>query len=106
MTESPALQTRRGAIAASLLTSVLVATRAGAVPTDKDPSRGITGGPDDWGFLVGRWTVRHRRLKAAMRAKRSGIGQQAASAPARLSVVSSSSRATAAAPASDSSLAL
>jgi hypothetical protein len=63
MTESPVLQTRRGAIAASLLTSVLVTTRAGAAPADKDPSRGITGGPDDWAFLVGRWTVRHRRLR-------------------------------------------
>jgi hypothetical protein len=63
MTASPPLQTRRGAIAAGLITSVLATTRAEALPAGEDPSQGITGGPDDWAFLVGRWKVQHRRLK-------------------------------------------
>ncbi len=63
MTASRPLQTRRGAITAGLITSLLVTARAEAGPTGEDPSRGVTGGPDDWAFLVGRWNVRHRRLK-------------------------------------------
>ncbi len=63
MSENHALRTRRDAIAASLLASILVTTGAEAQPAGEDPSRGLTGGPDDWTFLVGRWNVRHRRLK-------------------------------------------
>ena len=63
MTASPPLQTRRGAITAGLITSVLISADAEARSTGKNPSQGITGGPDDWAFLVGRWNVRHRRLK-------------------------------------------
>jgi hypothetical protein len=56
MTASPPLQTRRGAIAAGLITSVLVAGRRRGPAAGEDPSQGITGGPDDWAFLVGRGT--------------------------------------------------
>lgn len=66
MTASPPLQTRRGAIAAGLITSVLLGAHAEASPPGPDPSQGITGGPDDWAFLVGRWNVQHRRLKTRL----------------------------------------
>ena len=63
MTASLPSQTRRGTIAGGLVTSLLVAGGAQARPAADDPSQGITGGPDDWAFLVGRWNVRHHRLK-------------------------------------------
>jgi hypothetical protein len=63
MTASPPFQTRRGAITAGLITSVLFGAGAQARPTADDPSQGITGAPEDWAFLVGRWNVQHRRLK-------------------------------------------
>ncbi len=63
MSASPPSQTRRATIAGGLITSLLVAGEAEARPAGDDPSRGITGGPDDWAFLVGRWNVRHHRLK-------------------------------------------
>jgi hypothetical protein len=63
MTDSATPQTRRGTIAGGLITSLLVAGGAQARPTGDDSSQGLTGGPDDWAFLVGRWNVRHHRLK-------------------------------------------
>lgn len=47
-------------------------TRTGKVPTplpllpEGDPARA----PDDWGFLAGRWTVRHRKLRKRLAGSR------------------------------------
>ena len=66
MTASHPRQTRRDAITAGLITSALFGARAEAGPPHEDPSRGVTGGPDDWAFLVGSWNVRHHRLKGRL----------------------------------------
>lgn len=73
MTEHLQLHTRRGAIAAALATLVAspsLVTWARAAPRTGGPSMaddpGRTGDPHDWDFLLGRWTVRHRRLKARL----------------------------------------
>jgi hypothetical protein len=67
------LSTRRSAIKAALAAAgagagVLATTRAAAEtgrPAMADaPMR--SGDPHDWDFLFGRWTVRHRRLKARL----------------------------------------
>jgi hypothetical protein len=68
------LQTRRVvvvvALAAAGATAALIACARGA-PACKEPPRTTESGPAagtprDWDWLVGRWTVRHRRLKARL----------------------------------------
>jgi hypothetical protein len=52
------LHTRRGALAVALAAAA-VATAAAAAPP-------LTGHEHDWDWLVGRWTVKHRRLKGRL----------------------------------------
>jgi len=55
-------QTRRGAILAALAAS-LAPSAAAAAP---GPGPALTGHEHDWDWLVGRWNVRHHRLKARL----------------------------------------
>ena len=55
-------QTRRGAILAALAVS-LAPSAAAAAP---GPGPALTGHEHDWDWLVGRWNVRHHRLKARL----------------------------------------
>lgn len=70
MTEHRRLQTRRGVIvaalaaagaSASITSSALAASQTAKSATDD--ALKFTGNLNDWAFLVGSWSVRHRRLK-------------------------------------------
>jgi hypothetical protein len=64
MTEHQILQTRREAILASAAAGAAVALLAGADAAASEP--GLTGHEHDWDFLVGRWSIRHHRLKGRL----------------------------------------
>jgi hypothetical protein len=70
VTENQGLQTRRGAIALALAAAggaASIAAAARAAPhvggTAMADQPVLTGHEHDWAWLVGRWSVRHRRLK-------------------------------------------
>ena len=73
MTENRQLQTRRTTIAAALAISGGAVAAALATPARPAlpaviaaAAPGATGHEHDWDWLVGRWNVRHRRLKARL----------------------------------------
>ncbi len=68
MTETRHLQTRRAAITAALAVAGGVAAIATDARGNAAPAAapGLTGHEHDWDWLVGRWNVRHRRLKARL----------------------------------------
>ena len=72
MTDDPKLHTRRSALAtlaAAGLATPFVALAGESRPSDSSarstPSP-LMGDVRDWDFLVGKWNVRHRRLKARL----------------------------------------
>ena len=73
MTENHPMHNRRSAIvaglgmlgaSASIVAWARAATRTGTPAVADGP--GFAGDLHDWDFLLGRWTVRHRRLKARL----------------------------------------
>ena len=65
MTEIHSSQTRRGAIVAALAAAGATASIAASVRA-APAEVALTGREHDWDWLVGHWTVRHRRLKARL----------------------------------------
>ena len=73
MTGNRELQTRRGVIVGALAAggaTALLTAGAGATTLKGETAMTgeplYTGGPHDWDFLAGHWSVRHRRLKARL----------------------------------------
>jgi hypothetical protein len=75
MTDTRQLQTRRTTIVAALAFSGGAVAGGAALATPARPALpaviaaaapGLTGHEHDWDWLVGRWNVRHRRLKARL----------------------------------------